>query len=121
MKAVNCLANAIWIIFGGLLTSVCWFLLGLILCITIILIPFGRQCFKFARLTLAPFGKKVTLNFSKHPIANVLWLLIAGLEMFVCYIISAALCCLTVVGIPAGLQVFKFSVLALAPFGAKIS
>jgi len=121
MKAVNCLANAIWIIFGGLITAVCWFVIGILLCITIILIPFGRQCFKFARLTLAPFGKKVKLDFSKHPIANVIWLILVGFEMLIGYLVFGAICCLTIVGIPAGLQVFKFSILAIAPFGAKIS
>lgn len=115
------LGNIIWIIFGGLFTALAWLIVGLLLCITIIGIPLGKQCFKFAKLSLAPFGKKVKLNFGKHPIANLLWLIIFGWGMFIGYLVSGIACCITLIGIPAGLQAFKFSILALAPFGAKVN
>lgn len=114
------IANIIWIIFGGLITALLWLLAGLLLCITIIGIPLGKQCFKFAKLSLAPFGKKVRLDFTKHPIANIIWLLIIGFGMFLGYLTAGILCCVTIIGIPAGIQAFKFSILALAPFGAKV-
>ena len=81
MKVLNFLANIIWIILGGLASALAWCFVGLILCITIIGIPLGKQCFKFAGVSFAPFGKKVKLNFSKHPVANVLWLIFFGWEM----------------------------------------
>lgn len=56
------LGNILWILLGGLETAILWFLIGCILCITIIGIPFGTQCFKMAGLTLAPFGKTVINN-----------------------------------------------------------
>ncbi|MBE6556737.1 MAG: YccF domain-containing protein [Ruminococcaceae bacterium] len=114
------IANIIWIILGGLISAVVWCILGFILCITVIGIPFGKQCFKMAGVSLAPFGKRVKLDFSKHPIMNVVWLLLVGWELFLGYLVAALLCCITIVGIPAGMQVFKLSVLALAPFGAKV-
>lgn len=114
------IGNIIWIIFGGLITAIAWLLVGLLLCITIIGIPFGKQCFKFAKLSLAPFGKKVFLDFSKHPIINILWLLFIGWGMFLGYLFAGVFCCITIIGIPAGLQAFKFSILAIAPFGAKV-
>lgn len=95
-------------------------LLGVILCITIIGIPFGKQCFKFATITLAPFGKTVNLNFSKHPVANVLWLIFFGWEMFLGYVASGVISCVTIIGIPFGIQAFKFGTLALIPFGATV-
>lgn len=112
--------NIIWIIFGGLLTAISWFILGLLLCITIIGIPFGKQCFKFAGLTLAPFGKEVAVNFGRHPIMNIIWLLLFGWEMFLGYLLSAVILCITIIGIPFGVQIFKISVLSLFPFGAEI-
>lgn len=115
------LGNIIWIIFGGLFTALAWLIVGLLLCITIIGIPLGKQCFKFAKLSLAPFGKKVRLHFGKHPIANLLWVIIFGWGMFLGYLGAGIACCITIIGIPAGLQAFKFSVLALAPFGAKVN
>ena len=114
------IANIIWMIFGGILTAIAWLFLGIMLCITIIGIPFGKQCFKAARLTLAPFGKKVVSNFGKHPIANILWILLFGWEMSLGYLFAGIMCCVTVIGIPVGLQSFKMMQLALIPFGADV-
>lgn len=114
------LGNIFWIIFGGLWIALGWFFLGLLLCITIVGIPFGKQCFKAASLTFAPFGKHVDLNFGSHPISNIIWAILAGWEMACGYLMSGIICCITVVGIPFGLQAFKMMSLALFPFGAKI-
>ena len=53
------LGNIIWFFFGGLFISLGWFFMGLILFITIIGIPFGKQCFKLAALAAVPFGATV--------------------------------------------------------------
>ena len=55
--------NLIWIIFGGLWSWLIHILCGLVFCITVIGIPFGKQHFKMARLSLAPFGKEVIIDF----------------------------------------------------------
>lgn len=114
------IANVIWIIFGGLIGALLWCLAGLILCITVVGIPLGLQCFKFAKISFAPFGKKVKLHFGKHPIVNLIWLVLVGWEMMIVYLFAALLCCITIVGIPMALQALKFSKLALAPFGAEV-
>lgn len=114
------LGNVLWIIFGGLLSALGYFLVGIFLCITIIGIPFGKQMFKYAKIMLTPFGREVELDFSKHPVANVLWLIICGWSMFIYHIGIGIICCITIIGIPFGLQWFKLAVLAIAPFGAKI-
>ncbi len=117
---ISIFANIIWIIFGGIVTSLGWLLIGVLLCITIIGIPFGKQCFKFAELTLAPFSKEVSINFSKHPIMNIIWLILFGWEMCIGYLASGIVLCITIIGIPFGVQIFKMSVLALLPFGATV-
>lgn len=114
------LGNIIWIILGGLFTALGWLILGLLLCITIIGIPFGKQCFKFAKITLMPFGKTIELNFSKHPIINAIWAILFGWEMALVYIFSGLALCITIIGIPFGLQAFKFAKLAILPFGAEV-
>ena len=53
------LENIPWFICGGLLSGLSWVLAGLICCITIIGIPFGKQFFKIAKLSLMPFGAEV--------------------------------------------------------------
>ena len=52
------LGNILWFIFGGVLGGLAWIFAGCIWCITIIGIPVGLQCFKFATLAFWPFGKQ---------------------------------------------------------------
>ncbi len=114
------IGNIIWLIFGGLFAALAWLLAGLLLCITIIGIPFGLQFFKFAKLVLWPFGKNVDTDFNEHPIMNIIWLIIGGWETFLVYIVIGAIFYITIIGIPFGKQWFKLAQLALFPFGAKI-
>ena len=114
------IGNIIWFLLGGLWLFLAWGALGLLLCITIIGIPFGKQCFKLAALSLMPYGRKVELDFSKHPVANLIWAIFIGWEMGIMHLIAGAVSCLTVIGIPMGIQCFKITKLALFPFGAKI-
>ncbi len=120
-NGLSIIGNIIWIILGGLITSLAWVIIGLVLMITIIGIPFGLQCFKFASLSLCPFGKNVETNFGAHPIMNVIWLILFGWEMAIQYVIVGIINCITIIGIPFGLQSFKLAVLSLIPFGAKIN
>ncbi len=114
------IGNLIWFILCGFWAGLSWFLVGLLLCIIVIGIPFGVQCFKFAKVMFFPFGKDVRIQFEEHPIMNIIWLILLGWEMALGYIISGIICCITLIGIPFGLQAFKFAKLALLPFGADI-
>src|SRR5690554_1279608 len=117
---MNLIGNIIWFIFGGLIAAVVWFFVGILFCLTIIGIPIGLQLFKFAKLVLWPFGNEVIINFDRHPILNILWLIFLGWETALLYIFIGLFFCLTIIGIPFGLQWFKLSRLALLPFGATI-
>ncbi|OEH84163.1 hypothetical protein BHU72_12205 [Desulfuribacillus stibiiarsenatis] len=119
---MNLIGNIIWLIFGGLLGFILWSIAGLILCVTIIGIPFGMQCFKIAILVLWPFGKEVELgNFGAGGLLlNILWLILLGWELAITHLIIGAFLCVTIIGIPFGIQHFKFAQLSLLPFGARI-
>ena len=79
MKTIG---NILWIVFGGLILSIMWLLAGLILCITIVGIPFGVQCFKFAKLMLTPFGKEIIYSDSTGAFfLNLLWIVCFGLNL----------------------------------------
>ncbi len=80
------LSNLLWLLLGGFALFLLWAVAGIFLCITIVGIPFGVQCFKMARLSFAPYGKKVELNVAKHPIANVIWAVFGGWEMALVYL-----------------------------------
>ena len=116
--------NVLWLLLSGFWLAVGYGLSGVVLCLTIIGIPFGIQAFKLAEFTLWPFGRKVvdapggggclSVGF------NVLWLFLFGWGLFLGHLVTGLLLCLTVVGIPFGIQAFKLSILALWPFGQMV-
>ncbi len=90
-------------------------------CITIIGIPVGLQCFKFASLSFFPFGKEVSYGGGAGSlILNIIWLVVSGLPLALEHLVFGMVLCITVIGIPFGLQQFKLAKLALMPFGAEI-
>ncbi len=115
------LGNILWFVLGGCLSGLAWIIAGLLWCITIVGIPIGIQCFKLSGLSFFPFGKEVrndggTVSF----IVDILWIIFSGLELAIGNLIIGCLLCITIVGIPFGLQFFKIARLALMPFGAVV-
>jgi len=119
---MNFIGNIIWLLFGGIIAAFLWALAGLVLCITIIGIPFGVQCFKIAGFVLWPFGQTIELGgFGVGGLLfNIIWLILFGWEFALLHIIIGAIFCLTIIGIPLGIQHFKLAQLGLIPFGAQI-
>ena len=121
---MNLLLNIIWLIFGGFLIVIGYVLGSLILCITIIGIPFGIQCFKLAGLAAAPFGREVR---EKDPpggcvsiVMNIIWILLPGLELAIAHLVLALLFAVTIIGMPIAAQHLKMTRLALIPFGFEV-
>ena len=118
---MNLIGNILWLILGGFFSGLSWIISGIIWCITIIGIPYGKQCFKFASLAFTPFGADVKYGGgAMSTIANIIWLIFFGLPMAIGNGITGILLCLTIIGIPFGLQFFKLAKLSLMPFGATI-
>jgi uncharacterized membrane protein YccF (DUF307 family) len=119
---MNILGNLIWLIFGGIVAAILWLVSGIVLCVTIIGIPFGIQCFKISTLVLWPFGRDVDVgNFGAGGfLMNIIWLVLFGWEFAVLHVVIGALFCITIIGIPFGIQHFKLAKLGLIPFGATI-
>lgn len=114
------LGNILWFVFGGLGSGIGWIACGILSCLTIIGIPFGIQCFKFAILSFMPFGKDVVYGGGVVSfLVNVLWF-IPGCIMALYNFFIGTLWCITIIGIPFGLQFYKLAKLSLAPFGAKV-
>ncbi len=115
------LGNILWFIFGGLIGGLSWIFAGVIWCITIIGIPVGRQCFKFASLAFWPFGKEIVYSDNVFSIIiNVIWIILFGWEMALGYLIIGCIWCITIVGIPFGMQFFKLAKLSFMPLGATV-
>ena len=98
-----------------------WTLAGALWCITIVGIPIGTQCFKFAKLAFFPFGKEVIYGGGVGSLLlNILWLIFSGVPLALQAVLNGALFCITIVGIPFGMQCFKMAKLALMPFGSQV-
>jgi len=121
MKTIG---NILWFVLAGIWLAIGYTLAGLLMCITIIGIPFGVQAFKLAGFVLWPFGRTVVAKPEALGVLdivfNLLWLFFAGWELFLLSVAAGILLCITIIGIPFGIQAFKLSVLALWPFGSTV-
>ena len=121
---MNFLGNLVWLILGGLIIAGIYFFVGLIMCLTIIGIPFGVQLFKLGGYAMCPFGRAL-VDGPNEPgclsiAMNLLWVLLGWWEVAIIHLICALLFCITIVGIPWGMQHFKMAVASIFPFGKEI-
>ena len=121
---MNIFLNIIWVVFGGLMIAIEYALSSVLMMLTIIGIPFGLQTLKLAAVALWPFGTNV--NSDGWPsgclagIMNVIWWFVGGIPIAVTHLRWGLLFCLTIIGIPFGVQHFKLTRLALFPFGKTV-
>lgn len=118
------LGNILWLLFGGIVVAIQYFIGSIILMITIVGIPFGIQTLKMAALALWPFGRDTRVQNRAsgclYILMNIIWLLCGGLWIAVTHALFGAFLCITIIGIPFGLQHFKLTAIALSPFGRDI-
>ncbi len=123
---MSLLFNILWIVLGGFFVSMGYLFGGVALCFTIIGIPWGFQCFKLAVFALFPFGSDTR---AKHPydtnesinlLLNIVWLIFGGVWVVLCHLFWGIVLCLSIIGIPFGIQHFKMMRLGFTPFGREI-
>ncbi len=117
MKAIG---NILWFLFGGAETALIWLIGGILCCITVVGLKYGLVCFRLARLGLWPMGKVINTDFHSHPVLNTVWVILGGELLALLYLIVGFLWCATLLGVPFGLQAFKYSELACFPFGSIV-
>lgn len=118
------IGNIIWVVFGGLLISLGYLFGGLVLCLTIVGIPFGVQIMRLGMFALWPFGGEVrpkpNATGCLQIIMNVLWIIFGGIEVALSHLTLGVVFCCTIIGIPFGLQHFKLMLYAVLPFGHEV-
>jgi uncharacterized membrane protein YccF (DUF307 family) len=121
---MGCLGNILWIIFGGLAVALEYFMAGIALCCTIVGIPFGVQMFKLGMMSLTPFGSHALTSPSGtgciYSIFNLMWMFTGGLAIAATHLVFGIILCITIIGVPFGMQHFKLMSLALWPFGKQV-
>jgi uncharacterized membrane protein YccF (DUF307 family) len=120
---MSLIGNILWILLGGgIFLFLEYFIGGIILCLTIVGIPFGVQAIKLSILALFPFGKEITHSKPTPGILsilmNILWILCGGIYIAATHLIFGILCAITIIGIPFAKQHMKLAVLSLTPFGS---
>jgi uncharacterized membrane protein YccF (DUF307 family) len=118
------IGNLIWLIFGGIVIAIEYCIGSIILMITIVGIPFGIQTLKMAALSIWPFGRDTRVHARAsgclYILMNVLWLICGGIWIALTHAIFGLVLCVTIIGIPFGLQHFKLTAIAISPFGRDI-
>ena len=122
---MSLLGNILWIVLGGgIILFIQYLVAGVVLCLTIVGIPFGIQAFKLAFLALLPFGKSVGGSSSTSGllslVMNIIWLIVGGIGLVFTHAVFMVLTGITIIGIPFAKQHFKLAGLALMPFGREI-
>lgn len=127
--------NVIWFVLGGWYTALFWLVGAGVFALSIVGLPLTIAALQMAALSAWPFGKEVvhireldgkgitvstattgTIGF----VVNVLWALTFGIILFMAYLVAGVLCCLTIIGIPFGLQSFKLAGISLWPVGRRV-
>ena len=121
---MNSLGNIFWLLLGGIIIALIYYVVGLLMCITIIGIPFGVQLLKLGTYALWPFGHQM-VDKPNEPgclsiVMNLLWILTGWWEVALLHAIFGLICCVTIVGIPFGVQHFKMALASVFPFGKEI-
>lgn len=117
------LLNVIWLIFGGLVLALGYFVAGIICCILIVTIPFGIAAFRIGVYALWPFGRTVVDKPSAgaaSTVGNILWILVAGIWLTIGHLVTAVLMAITIIGIPLAIANLKMIPISLMPLGKDI-
>lgn len=121
---MNLLGNIVWMVFGGFIAGLGYILGGLVICLTIVGIPFGVQAMKLGIATMTPFGRKIVPNENAgkttNIVMNLVWAILFGWEIAVAHLVHGLVLYITIIGIPFANQHFKLIPLALAPFGRDL-
>lgn len=116
---MSLIGNLIWWIFGGLIAGLGYIIGGLLMCVTIVGIPFGMQSIKLGLATMSPFGREVVAEPTVRPLKllfDVIWLVTCGWEIAIAHLTFGVIFAITIVGLPFARQHFKLIPVALMPF-----
>ncbi|MEZ5140988.1 MAG: YccF domain-containing protein [Acidimicrobiales bacterium] len=115
--------NVLWLLIAGWSLALSYLVAALVMVVFIITIPFSVQCVKLAAYALWPFGRTVVDEPGVQPmsmVGNVLWFVFAGWWLALAHVLAGLVLCVTIIGIPFGIQCFKMARLAFLPFGKRI-
>jgi uncharacterized membrane protein YccF (DUF307 family) len=128
---MNPILNILWLIMGGLIAGLAWYIAGVILILSIIGIPFARACFMLGNFSFFPFGNEVVARDAFYGredigtgflgvIGNIVWFVLCGWWLALFHALAATLCAITIIGIPFAWQHLKLAGASLLPIGKTV-
>ncbi len=123
MDGIRLLLNIVWLVLHGWVLALAYLLAGVVACLLIVTIPFGIASFRLAGYAAWPFGRTtVPAPGAGVPSAlgNVLWFLFVGWWLTLLHLAAAVAYCLTIIGIPFGIALFKLALVGLFPLGKRV-
>ena len=118
------IGNILWLVLGGFLIALGYILGGLLICVTIVGIPFGLKAIQFGLSMLTPFGKETVPAENSGCVSlalNIIWLIFFGWEIAIAHLLSGLLLAITIIGLPFAQQHFKLVPVALFPFSYQLN
>lgn len=115
--------NIIWLVFGGLLLALTYFLVALVCFLLIVTIPFGFAALRIASYALWPFGRTIVDKPGTGTatlVGNVVWLVLFGFWLAIEHLVTAVAMAITIIGIPLALANLKLIPVSLMPLGKEI-
>ena len=116
-----------FVIGGGFFAGIAWLLVGCLLAITIVGIPFAVAAFRIAGFAAWPFGRTLVDAETVGEdtvfgtgLANFLWIILAGIWLWIAHVVIGIGYCLTIIGIPFGFAHFRLAVISFAPLGKRV-
>ena len=124
------LLNVLWFIFGGWISGLAWLVAAVLLAVTIVGLPWSLAAFRIGMFSFAPFGRHVVPrealghdDLGTGPlglIMNIVWFVLGGWWLALHHVLIGVAQCVTIIGIPFGIQHFKLAIIALAPIGKEV-
>jgi uncharacterized membrane protein YccF (DUF307 family) len=123
VDALRLVLNLVWFVLHGWLLALAYLLAGLIAFVLVVTIPFGIACFRLAAYAAWPFGRTTVPTpgaGAASAIGNLLWFLFAGWWLALAHVLAGIAYCVTIIGIPFGIALFKLALVGLFPLGKRV-
>ncbi len=122
MGTLRLIANIVWVVVAGWELLLAWLFAALLVCLTIVGIPFGTQLFKIGLYAAWPFGRRAEV-VDPNPlgaVGNVLWVVLVGWWLALAHVVAAIAVAITIIGLPAAWVNLKLVPVTLMPFGRRV-
>ena len=123
VDGLRLILNLVWFVIHGWLLALAYLAAGLLACLLVVTFPFGIACFRLAGYAALPFGRTTVPapgSGAASALGNLLWFLLVGWWLSLLHVLAGIAYCVTIIGIPFGIALFKLALVGLFPLGKRV-